>query len=97
MSLCVLPGNTDHSALKEVYGAEGPPTATHCRHTFLADAHVVTGPKLTALPEPLSRHLVMGDLAGESGTLLLHHLHILQGPQDLDVAAWGSKGGPATL
>lgn len=64
-------------------------------HTFLAYAHVVTGPKLTALPEPLSRHLVVGDLTGESGTLLLHHLHIHQGPRDLDIAAWGRKEGPA--
>lgn len=104
MRMYVLPGDKAHSALKGrlargrggmAWGQEvgrtpaGPP---HCsRLTFLADPHVVTGPELTVLPEPLRRHLIVGDLAREGGALFLHHFHILQRPHDLDVPAWGTQ------
>ena len=97
MRVYVLPGNKGHSALKGgvAGGREGGGALlkpTHCpRLTFLADPHSVTGPKLAALPEPLGRHLIVGHLAGEGGTLPLHHFHILQRPHDLDISAWGKK------
>ena len=104
MRVYVLPGDKAHSGLKGwvargwggvAWGQEvgrTPALAPHCpRLTFLADPHVVTGPELTALPEPLCRHLIVGDLAGEGGALFLHHFHIVQRPHDLHIPAWGTE------
>ena len=104
MRVYVLPGDKAHSALKGrvAWGRGGvawgqevgrtPALSPHCpRLTFLSDPHVVTRPELTALPEPLRRHLIMGDGAGEGGALFLHPFHILQRPHDLHIPAWGTE------
>lgn len=92
MRVYVLPGKRDHLAVKGEVAWEwegGSPPKVHL--TFLADAHIISGSKLNALPEPVGRHLIMGDLTGEGGTLLLHHFHVFQGPHDLDISACGNK------